>query len=154
MEHPFHGFNESLFFPSCAPHQLRLELNLYEIEDAGGHRAGILSGMVTEHMPVLKDYLDTTLEKTRGAGGLEIQIARKHREYINFTGWQGELISGLRLRPGQIHPMAKAFGKMISYEHTPESAYSDILAGDSVPRDLIIKCEGPYWGALTLAYCR
>jgi strawberry notch-like protein/NTP hydrolase family protein len=112
--------------------QLQPDLQLFDIEDAGGHRAGILSGMVTEHMHVVQDFLDTVTERIR-AGAEEFAIPRKHREYISFTGHDGELISGLRLRPGQLQPIASAFGNSATYQHTPGSALQDLMAGDTIP---------------------
>jgi hypothetical protein len=112
-------------------HQLGPDLDLYEIKDSSGHRAGILSGMVTEHMNALQSHLESGEEKT--AEGMT--VIRKRREYTSFTGSNGEQISGLRLRPGQIEPIAKAFGKGIAYEHTPETALQDVVAGDKVPLD-------------------
>jgi 2'-5' RNA ligase len=116
-------------------HELQPDLSLYEVKDAAGHRAGILAGMVTEHMPVLQQFLEKKEEKWVGEGGMQQTGIRTHREYVTFNGDKGEQISGLRLRPGQIEPIAKAFGKAVLYEHSPETALQDIVAGDKIPLD-------------------
>jgi len=102
-------------------HQLKPDLDLYEVKDASGSRAGILSGMVTDYMSLLRYHL------TDEPG------AAPRREYISFTGDNGELVSGLRLRPGLISPVAKTLGGDAVMQHTPESALEDLRAGDSIP---------------------
>lgn len=102
--------------------ELRPELTLFEVRDAAGHKAGILSGMVTEHMALLRRFLEAS-EAT----------GRAHRDYISFAGKGGELVSGLRVRPGMIPSIAKAYGKKALFQHTPENALEDIRAGDRIP---------------------
>lgn len=102
--------------------QLAPDLEAYDVRDEGGHKAIIVSGLVTEHMPVLRQFIQA-----------DEWSQRTHREYTTFSGDNGEQISGLRMRPGVITPLAKAFGQKAVYEHTPESALNDIRAGDRVP---------------------
>jgi hypothetical protein len=115
-------------------HDLKPDLQMYEVKDAEGHRAGILSGMVTDYMPTIQNYLDSR-DETVNDGGMNIRVSRKSREYVNFQGPNGELVSGLKLRPGQVQPLAKALGKSILYQHTPESALTDLRSGDTLPLD-------------------
>lgn len=102
-------------------HQLKPDLDLYEVKDGTGSRAGILSGMVTEYMPLIRSFL------TDEPG------MPPRREYTSFSGGDGDVVSGLRLRPGLISPIAKALGGEATLEHTPESALNDLRAGDSIP---------------------
>src|SRR5439155_18214348 len=110
-------------------HELKPDLTMYEVKDAEGHRAAILSGMVTEYMPLLQQFLEKGYEKNQ----IGMSVSRTQREYTSFQGKNGEQISGLRLRPGLMEPLARAFGKKVLVAHSHESAITDLEAGDHIP---------------------
>jgi hypothetical protein len=83
-------------------------------------------------MPLLQPFLERGEEKI-GEGAGALRVLRTQREYTSFQGQNGEQISGLRLRPGLIEPIAKTFGRKVLVEHTPENAITDIQAGDHIP---------------------
>jgi hypothetical protein len=109
--------------------ELRPDLEMYEVKDAQGHRHALLSGMVSEYMPILRQFLDS--HTTHSAEGLPTTQVR--REYMSFNAADGRQITGLRLGPSVIERVAKVFDKQVLVKHTPEQALEDLKAGDRLP---------------------
>ena len=87
-------------------------VDLHEVLDKSGHRFGILTGMLLDKTKELNKY---------GA-----------RHFVKFNTPE-RIISGKKVLPSEIAPLAKSFGVNMASTLTNDNAFDVIMSGDKVP---------------------
>ena len=99
---------------------LRPDLLLHEVRDEGGHKFGIVQGLVTDYMTQIGRFLDRS------------PIGTPVRRYLTFRAGDQQ-IAGLEIRPGTIAQLMRSFGKTAQQElGTPDAVLEALRAGDRV----------------------
>ena len=109
--------------------ELGENLRLTEVKATDGSKYGILDGVLTPHMNNIKgivtagaDYADRFMN-----GG------NAWMRWVQFyDAAKGEYVTGLQVKPTRIKDVAEHFGKMLGSGHKPETALTDLRAGDRI----------------------
>jgi hypothetical protein len=120
--------------------QLSDNLRMTEVKNVDGQKYAIVDGVLSPHMNSLRGIINGG--EMQGALASMLGGNSWMRWVQFFDEKKGEYISGLQVPPGKTKAAAEYFGKAISSNHTPDSALTDLRAGDRIK---IIGEDGAAW---------
>lgn len=110
---------------------LDTNLRLTEVRANDGTKYGIVSGVMTPVMNRLRNVIEPNYER---AVMMEGQRAQQWMRWTQFyDAKKNQYVSGIVVRLGKIKSVAEAWGQQAGGGYKPETALTDILAGDKIP---------------------
>ena len=111
--------------------ELANNLRLTEVRADDGTKYGIVSGVMSPVMNRLRNLIEPNYQQRVIYEG---QKAQQWMRWVQFhDAKQNKYVSGIMVRTGRVKAVGEAFGKLMASSYKPETALSDILAGDKIP---------------------